>query len=54
MSGDERADLEDAEAICRRFLKWDLKSEGDYGDGEVKDKLGKVLGRANVVTNSQS
>lgn len=53
MSDDERADLEDAEAVCRRFLEWDLKSEKDYDEKQVKTKLGKVLGRVmNDANNS--
>uniref|UniRef100_A0A8H7Y3V9 DNA mismatch repair proteins mutS family domain-containing protein n=1 Tax=Psilocybe cubensis TaxID=181762 RepID=A0A8H7Y3V9_PSICU len=54
MSSDERADLEDAEAICRRFLKWDLKSAEEYGDGEVKARLGKVLGRDTDANDPQN
>ncbi|KAJ7459929.1 DNA mismatch repair protein MutS [Mycena latifolia] len=42
MTENERADLEDAEAVCRRFLQWNL--EGD-GGGNVKGRLAEVLGR---------
>ncbi|KAF7314371.1 DNA mismatch repair protein 5 [Mycena kentingensis (nom. inval.)] len=42
MSEAERKDLENAEAVCRRFLEWDL--EGD-GGGDVKGRLAAVLGR---------
>ncbi|KAF7298996.1 DNA mismatch repair protein 5 [Mycena indigotica] len=42
MSEEERLDLEDAEAVCRRFLQLDL--EGD-GGGNVKAQLAVVLGR---------
>ncbi|KAJ7610685.1 DNA mismatch repair protein MutS [Mycena rosella] len=42
MTDKERADLEDAEAVCRRFLQWNL--EGD-GGGNVKVRLAEVLGR---------
>lgn len=44
----ERSDLEDAEAICRRFLSWDLKEDEDLREGYVKTKLGGVLGRIDV------
>lgn len=48
MSQAERVDLENAEAICRRFLSWDLKAEEeDMCEGEVKRKLGVILGRMN-------
>jgi DNA mismatch repair protein MSH5 len=42
MSEMEREDLEDAESVCRKFLKWNL--EGD-GGGNVKGRLAEVLGR---------
>ncbi|KAJ7505221.1 muts domain V-domain-containing protein [Mycena galericulata] len=42
MTEKERKDLEDAEAVCRRFLQWNL--EGD-GGGNVKGRLAEVLGR---------
>lgn len=45
MSEAERLELEEAEVICRRFLKWDLKAEADREDDGVKAKLGHVLGR---------
>jgi len=46
MSESERLDLEDAEAVCRRFLAWDLKAdEDDICEGQVKIKLDDVLGR---------
>ncbi|KAF8158870.1 muts domain V-domain-containing protein [Mycena galopus ATCC 62051] len=41
MSDKEREDLGDAEAVCRRFLQWNL---GD-GGGNVKGRLAEVLGR---------
>jgi len=44
MSDAERAELEEAEAVCRRFLAWDLKAE-ELVVGQVKKKLGKVLGK---------
>ncbi|KAJ7134704.1 DNA mismatch repair protein MutS [Mycena epipterygia] len=42
MTDKEREDLEDAEAVCRKFLQWNL--EGD-GGGNVKARLADVLGR---------
>lgn len=41
MSEKEIVELEEAEEICRKFLKWNL---GD-GDVDIKKKLGEVLGR---------
>ena len=49
MTDSERSDLQDAEAICRRFLQWDLaESEADLCEGETKRRLGIVLGRMAV------
>ena len=45
MNEEERLDLADAEDVCRRFLRWDLKAEAEMEDGRVKEKLGHVLGR---------
>ncbi|KAJ7675742.1 DNA mismatch repair protein MutS [Mycena polygramma] len=42
MTDKEREDLADAEAVCRKFLQWNL--EGD-GGGNVKGRLAEVLGR---------
>ena len=42
MTEKERLDLEDAEAVCRRFLAWDLDADQDEN---VKEKLRKCLGR---------
>ncbi|KAJ6605673.1 DNA mismatch repair protein MutS [Mycena sp. CBHHK59/15] len=42
MTDKEREDLEDAEIVCRKFLKWNL--EGDGGEN-VKGRLADVLGR---------
>jgi DNA mismatch repair protein MSH5 len=54
MSESERLDLEDAEAVCRRFLSWDLKTdEDDICEGQVKIKLRGVLGRDHVDESSQ-
>ncbi|KAK0244297.1 muts domain V-domain-containing protein [Armillaria nabsnona] len=40
MTEEERKDLEDAEAVCRRFLAWDLENE----HGNVKMRLAEILG----------
>ena len=45
MNEEERLDLAEAEEICRRFLRWDLKAEAERQDGRVKARLGHVLGR---------
>ena len=45
MNEEERLDLAEAEEVCRRFLRWDLKAEAEREDGMVKAKLGHVLGR---------
>lgn len=45
MSEVERLDLAEAEKVCRRFLRWDMKAEAEREDGWVKVKLGHVLGR---------
>ena len=45
MDEEERRDLAEAEEVCRRFLRWDLKAEAEKEDGRVKAKLGYVLGR---------
>lgn len=46
MTDGEKADLADAETVCRRFLSWDLKQdeEDDLTSGQVKSKLAAVLG----------
>ncbi|KAF8890007.1 muts domain V-domain-containing protein [Gymnopilus junonius] len=43
MSDVERSDLEDAEAVCRRFLAWNLKEVEVLREGYVKTKLGEIL-----------
>lgn len=43
MTERERLDLEDAEAVCRRFLAWDLDAVDQGAD--VKAKLARCLGR---------
>jgi DNA mismatch repair protein MSH5 len=54
MTERERLDLENAEAVCRRFLSWDLNAdEVDINEGQVKIKLGGVLGRDLVVDSPQ-
>ena len=45
MTDKERLDLEDAEAICRRLLSWDLEDSQGLGEAGVKAKLAEVLGR---------
>ena len=45
MTAEERADLEDAEEVCRKFLAWKLEPSRDTTEGSVKDKLAQVLGR---------
>ncbi|KAK0221916.1 DNA mismatch repair protein MutS [Armillaria fumosa] len=40
MTEEERKDLEDAEAVCRKFLAWDLENE----HGNVKRQLSEILG----------
>ena len=45
MTDEERLELEEAEAVCRRFLEWDLKAEAERDDDRVMEKLGYVLGR---------
>ncbi|KIL63255.1 hypothetical protein M378DRAFT_187097 [Amanita muscaria Koide BX008] len=46
MSEEEKTDLGDAEAVCRRFLAWDLEEKDGLGEGGVKAKLAEVLGRS--------
>ncbi|KAG5352097.1 hypothetical protein C0989_003896 [Termitomyces sp. Mn162] len=43
MTEDERFDLQDAEAVCRRFLAWDLDSPEQEAD--AKTMLARCLGR---------
>jgi len=45
MSEEERADLTDAEAVCRRFLSWDMGEADDMGNGQARAKLAEILGR---------
>ncbi|KAG6868979.1 hypothetical protein C0993_006501 [Termitomyces sp. T159_Od127] len=51
MTEEERLDLQDAEAICRRFLTWDLDSPEQEAD--AKSMLARCLGRKqdNMDTN---
>jgi DNA mismatch repair protein MSH5 len=47
MTPAEQTDLENAEAVCRRFLKWDLRT--DHGDGrDARGWLREILGRRDV------
>jgi len=43
MTEKERLDLEDAEAVCRRFLAWDLDAPEQAAD--AKTMLAQSLGR---------
>jgi hypothetical protein len=45
MSDGERLDLENAAAVCRKFLAWNLQENGQVERGNVKAKLAEVLGR---------
>ncbi|VDC00678.1 unnamed protein product [Peniophora sp. CBMAI 1063] len=49
----EVQDMEDAEAICRRFLEWDLTVEQADTVDEVKQMLFKVLGRQIVEVEAE-
>lgn len=43
---DERAELEAAEEVCRRFLSWDLEvAKERTGEGDVKETLREVMSR---------
>ncbi|KAK7681541.1 hypothetical protein QCA50_015273 [Cerrena zonata] len=44
MDEEERDELREAEDVCKRFLAWDLQTEGETSE-DVKEKLGEVLGR---------
>ncbi|KAG6907883.1 hypothetical protein DXG01_007047 [Tephrocybe rancida] len=43
MTEEERLDLQDAEAVCRRFLAWDLDAPDQ--DADAKTMLARCLGR---------
>lgn len=47
MTAKEIQELEEAEAVCRRFMEWDLDSFGgdNIGCASVKARLGEVLGK---------
>ena len=45
MTDEEKADLEDAEEVCRRFLAWDLEASRGDVTGIIKEKFAQVLGR---------
>lgn len=49
MTDEERDDLDDAEAVCRRFLQWKLDKVEEGED--VKGMLAQVLGRNTVEEN---
>lgn len=46
MTPKEVAELEEAEAVCRRFLQWDIENFDleAAGQGGVKAKLAEILG----------
>ncbi|KAH8114747.1 muts domain V-domain-containing protein [Phellopilus nigrolimitatus] len=46
MTSGEAAELAQAEAVCRRFMAWDLSDSGAAETGSVKEKLSKVLERS--------
>lgn len=45
MSKEEEDELQETEAICRRFLAWDLPAS-EVGMGDRKLRLAQVLGRS--------
>lgn len=46
MTPDEQHDLADAEAVCRRFLAWDLRTDQEDGDRKgAKGWLREILSR---------
>ena len=45
MTDKERMELEEAEEVSRRFLAWDLEATREEADRNVKEVLGKVIGR---------
>lgn len=50
MTPTEQNQLEVAEAICRRFLAWDLNGSGIANGQDVRSKLPKILG---VMSNDE-
>lgn len=45
MTPEEQRDLADAEAVCRRFLAWDLGTDRKDGDGKgAREWLKETLG----------
>jgi DNA mismatch repair protein MSH5 len=50
MTEEERNDLEESEAICRRFLSWDIDADSEENDTvlDVKRKLMEILGREDM------
>ena len=45
MTDKERLEFEEAEEVCRKFLAWDFDTAKDDSRGNIKEILGKVLGR---------
>ncbi|KAF8320828.1 P-loop containing nucleoside triphosphate hydrolase protein [Clavulina sp. PMI_390] len=48
MTAMEKKDLDEAEAVCRAFVGWDL-NKWDEDEEDVKETLGKVLGKVDGV-----
>jgi DNA mismatch repair protein MSH5 len=44
ISKEEQLDMNLAEAVCQRFLEWDLRTQ-EASMGEVRTRLAQVLGR---------
>lgn len=45
MDEGERAELKEAEDVCRRFLAWNMTDETDDNEVDVKTRLAEILGR---------
>ncbi|KIJ54568.1 hypothetical protein M422DRAFT_73531 [Sphaerobolus stellatus SS14] len=45
MTPEEEQELTDAEAVCRKFLEWDLSPDGQKDDKDARTRLKVVLGR---------
>ncbi|GJJ15544.1 hypothetical protein Clacol_009822 [Clathrus columnatus] len=44
MTAEEERELENAEAVCRRFLAWDISADMEKDDIDVMGKLKEILG----------
>jgi DNA mismatch repair protein MSH5 len=51
MSEKEVHDLQDAEAVCRKFLAWDLQDEKEQHN--VKMRLANILGKTDVYPDNK-